>query len=592
MPARVKSRLEESRKIFNEDPLLLNGKNQESYGKLILKNLLVNRTITTSVPWFVDLHDEESRGRFLKRRPPVPRRPSSKLVEKYQHAFRERSNELSRSQTKALQRITMLANGSFTARRGTVKGNDNSRTAGSGEGGNKNYRDHDAALRGFRDKKQKALFKKRFRVAAIGHRVRISRLEDTSYLNEVLVGLSKLKERPVAALYEASIDDELGRTRVRQEPCPIRAWEAAVVTNVSNALRRQSQIVLLPEFALPPGRQLQDKDDKLIEQQLRQLSSDAKYDHFLMAGTRHESKYNRGFILANQRHKVSDDWWHYKAASAKSLHENVMGPYGERIPTYMTKLDNLESEQNVAIAVGVCYDAFDPTMFLNLLVQAFKHGNDNVRHFLLVPSFNPSSDLVALLRDFSFLSRCIVVYVNALHGDAEMFISGFSVTDFADRSGEIVRAINAKIRELHRTNKNETSKFSRGVTRGQRYARDDAETERVRKRLAGIKALTNLRDSLLSQRARGSFKHIITYEPCPQCGSHTEEDYCRKDTLYFNIDPGLIGALDMFRSSPYFGDDRFLPEPFWPNEMQESVKWVEDRVNRRREEYGEPLTNV
>jgi len=71
--------------------------------------------------------------------------------------------------------------------------------------------------------------------------------------------------------------------------------------------------------------------------------------------------------------------------------------------------------------------------------------DDEIRpRMMLVPSFNTSIDFVALLRDLSFLSRSMVVYVNGLHGDAKMYICGFAVSDFTERSR--VDAIRGQLR--------------------------------------------------------------------------------------------------------------------------------------------------
>jgi predicted amidohydrolase len=580
MTARADSRLKESDRIFGDDPLLLAQENQEKYRNLILKNLLINRTLATSIPWFIDLHSDRSRQLFLKRRPSVPPRPSEQLVARYYESYRDRT-PLRDDEKAELQKITMLADAKLTNRR---KPRPPDAELTDDEKKQTFYSDHDTAEKDFKDEASLNKFRNRFRIATIGHRVRISKLDNACYLNEVLYGLREHADAGLRVIREPRDNedkDQLGRTRIRQGQSIVQTWEEAIEKNISKALDRRSQIILLPEFALPPALPMGES----IESKLRKLSTAAKYDHFLQAGTRHETRYNRGLVLSNQGGGVCQDWWHYKAASAKGLHENIMGPYGEKIPTYVTELDNLAGERKVAISVAVCYDAFDPTMFLSLLLQAFKHEADNMRHLLLVPSFNPSSDFVALLRDFSFLARCIVVYVNALHGDAEMFISGFSTTDFADKSDEIINGLDSAIAQLQNTNIARTNEFSaRATTRGS-DGKDAEEQLADRIRRQRLRALTNLSTSLrLSQRDE-VFKHIVTYEACPRCGQHADGDYCRKDTLYFNIDASLIGALDIFRSSDYFDERDILPEPYWESQVRESVKWQQERIKRRRSEY-------
>lgn len=576
MTDRKESRLRESQAIFDNDPLLLKSDSHEKYRKLILKNLLVNRTLATSVPLLVDLHDPDSCKFFLKRWPSPPQPPSAALAQRYYDTYKTRIR-LDKAEMDELQKVTMLANAKLTDRRGRVPP--------GAPGGNPAtqvfYKDHDAAESDFETDKAKEQFRNRFRIATIGHRVRISKLENASYLNEDLYGLRSHFETGLPVIREPKERTQLGRTRRRPDLAALDAWEGAVERNVANALKRRSQIILLPEFALPPAR----PDGDSIAGRLRELSLAAGYNHFIQAGTRHEGRHNRGLVLCNDKGSVCPDWWHYKAASAKGLHENIMGPYGEKIPTYRAKVDNLAAERTIAISVAVCFDAFDPTMFLTLLLNAFKHTGDNMRHVLLVPSFNPSSDFVAMLRDFSFLAQCIVVYVNALHGDSELFISGFSATDFADRSPEIINSIETTLAELQAANMDATDDFSNQATRLTAHSRSPAEREKDDERQKQIKALTNLRACLLLSQQDGAFKHVITCECCPNCDEHKQGDHCERDTLYFNIDPALIGALDIFRSSNYFDEKKILPEPYWQAEIKESVGWLNARVKRLQEEY-------
>ena len=131
------------------------------------------------------------------------------------------------------------------------------------------------------------------------------------------------------------------------------------------------------------------------------------------------------------------------------------------------------------IGIAVCYDAFDPTTFLSLLIQARTDGSDHVPKILLVPSFNPSRDFVALLRDLSFLARCAVVYVNALHGDAEMFVCGFSITDFANRPSEMIAMVEAEAQDYRKRIDDEQKRYDALVEAKLSHRRNRIEKREV-----------------------------------------------------------------------------------------------------------------
>jgi hypothetical protein len=53
-------------------------------------------------------------------------------------------------------------------------------------------------------------------------------------------------------------------------------------------------------------------------------------------------------------------------------------------------------------------------------------------YFRVSLSYRQHMAFTALLRDLSFTSRSIVIYVNDLHEEAKMSIGGFAVSDFGE----------------------------------------------------------------------------------------------------------------------------------------------------------------
>ncbi|WP_192581675.1 hypothetical protein, partial [Micromonospora sp. AMSO12t] len=133
-------------------------------------------------------------------------------------------------------------------------------------------------------------------------------------------------------------------------------------------------------------------------------------------------------------------------------------------------------------------------------------------HIILVPSFNPSDDFVELLRDLSFLTGAVVVYVNSLHGDARVFIAGCAVGAVLDGGGATLLAkMEEHLDTMQAVRKAAPEDIDRARKSGDRHL-----AEQLRKRSTLYRDLTpvlkDLRSSLKDVIDRGGLDHIITVE--------------------------------------------------------------------------------
>jgi hypothetical protein len=570
------------RRIFGDDPLLLKEQSQLDYGRAMLEHILLHRPLTTSRPQAVDLHSNESRREFMEHaNPSAPPPPDPDLEARYweKRRLRERMDE---ADLKKLRNTTMVSDSTTTKSR-----IDNA------------FRNHQE-IEGSLPPEQKEAFARRLRIAAVGYRVKVSRIPNQGHFQEELCFLPGIVDAPVPGITEYYCNSQLGRTHPLQYPERVRRWTNAVVSNINTALERKSQIVLLPEFGLPspltpPDERAHDASarggqqsevDEVVDA-IKDASVRATRDHFLFAGTRHEERYNRGLIFSKRAGDVADEWWHYKAASARGLGENIMGPFGTKLPSYTTNIDFLTDEASITVAV--CYDTYDPTMFLNLTLDGVFAVKDFIPRIILVPSFNPSDDFVELLRDLSFVARCTVIYVNGLHGDARMFVCGFALADFANHLGEVMESAKKRRVELVEEIRLESDDFAHKRVAERGVARTRAAGRKTSYKRKSLESLERLLLDLQEFESRRDLDNIITIEHCPKCasGGHTEDDLqCSRDILYYNIDVSLIRSLTRFRFG-YFGNDDFLPEPFRWDRLDEARKQRE-RAQATREETDEP----
>jgi predicted amidohydrolase len=416
----------------------------------------------------------------------------------------------------------------------------------------------------------------RLRIAAVGFRVKISRLTNQGYLNEDLAVCDTIS-RGIVGLPDSDELAQLGRS-VRLPFTGEDKWAGTIEAHVERALARGSHVVLLPEFALPSATA------RAIEKRLCQACDrvNQEQDHFVFAGSRHEGAYNRGLIVSKRDNAVRDAW-HYKLASAKALGENILGPHGDQFPSYSLRLTLAHGGYaQIEIMVAICYDAFDPTTFLNLVLSSASHERNYQERIILVPSFNHSREFVELLRDLSFLAECPVVYVNGLHGDARMFICGFDVCDIRQQqSVALVERLNETVRDLEGRLFEENERYRRECASDPSYTRSPEQREEVASWKHRVEELKTLREHVSILLAAGALDRIITVEGCNACirQSHLDDYNCPADILYYNIDMGLIHALADFRRK-YFKAE-LLPKPFHAANLEEAARKME-KIRRRR----------
>jgi hypothetical protein len=228
------------------------------------------------------------------------------------------------------------------------------------------YAEHDDAKKELR--RARSSLDKRIRIAAVGYRVRISAIPEQALLGEQLCPLAPIKDQPIAeGLREAVGIGEIGRTRA-PDGSDVQEWADTVVRYIEHAHRRKSHVIVLPEFTMPVA----DKSKPPFDERLAGACASAQYDHFIFGGSRHEGGYNRGMVFQTKSKTPNQKWsWHYKVASARTLGENILGPSHNMIASYPSYI-NLPDKRAVdlAISIALCYDAFDPSVFLGLVRQA------------------------------------------------------------------------------------------------------------------------------------------------------------------------------------------------------------------------------
>jgi predicted amidohydrolase len=514
--------------LFKKDPLLLSDKNQKKYCDLLLNNILENRTIHTSEAVEFDLHKPSDHAKFERKVRTDTPSLSSKAVDDYRNAYLQRKPIPKTSILNKLKSVSMVMNPRATQKRIAA------------------YTEHDAAATEL-DGAGSSL-DKRIRIAAIGYRVRISAIPEQALLGEELCMLAPADDKPVTEKLPETIGvRELGRTH--ETKCSdAEEWADTVAAYIKHAHRRKSHVIFLPEFTMPVA----NAERPSFDQRLARLCADAKYDHFLFGGSRHEGAYNRGLVFQTKDKVLNEKWaWHYKIASARTLGENILGPHHNKVASYSSYI-NLPDKRTVdlAISIALCYDAFDPSVFLSLVRQGRELTSEQWQTVILVPSFNPSEVFVALLRDLSFVTRSTVVYVNGLHGNAKMFICGFAISDLAGNVDRIKVMIAAAEKTLE--------KRRRGIREGKAGRLRRVELTALQQR---TDALTSLHDSLSALAGARGFDHMITVESCPECAAkdrtHRRLSHCERDVMYYNIDPKLVLALRRFRED--YIDDRHLP---------------------------------
>lgn len=566
--------------IFEDDPLLLDTRSQQTYGRTLLRNLLIGRTLVTGIPDVVDLHAYDS-SKLDERLVYDPPGPPKGLQEAYvtHRIQRTAMAGVPQGHLDALELITMAAKGERTGRRLRDLTDEKQRVRKRFATLQKAEQD----LKGSRSR-----LDHRLRIAAIGHRVKISKLAAKAYLGEDLCALPELprNEHEIEGLPDKGGFRQLGRTTLAPTGSKDR-WRETICRHIGKAVEHGSHLVVVPEFALPPG----GDEGADLEKQLRQCSEPAdgghRHDHFVFAGSRHEGGSNRGMLFHLKDRKLQGHThWHYKVASARSLGENILGPFSDESPSYTASIDLNGRKIAVNVTIAICYDSFDPSTFLSLVLHSVNRIELFRHRIILVPSFNPSRQFVEFLRDLSFLTMSAVVYVNSLHGDAKMFIAGFAVSDIADETGtRLVAGLNRKLDEVQALHQAALETIGKRMAQGQTKAADKArrKASQLEKR---EEALIGLCDALARLEKDGGLDHLITVESCKRCEDkdedHEHDGDCYSDILYYNIDLRLLDALSRFRKLYFRVDETFLPEPFRRGPLAKVKKDLEKRVAKRR----------
>lgn len=558
-------------RIFSADPLLIDEDSRRQYSAALLKHLLITRAISATRNEEIDLRIGHIRQEFLSRSTgPFP--PLDRIaVDAYAERRRDRA-EVERPLFDALKNHTIVSNGLRTADRKLRSQNP----AGSDGAGKKRYASHQDALDELPVETAPSSIGNRLRIATIGYRVTVSLDPNRAHCDEELATLDEPKQAFIQGLPEPSRIAELGRTRLIGDR---DRWERKIKRYIKHALSRQPHLVVLPEFALPPrdGSGLQEPGPDLEESLspyhagLKEICHCDGGDHFMFAGSRHEGPYNRGLVLSKVGTHMCAGWWHYKNAPAKGMGENILARHGRKAPTYMMTTKIADLDVTLAIMVAICYDAFDPTTFLNLILQS-RQTSQEVISVILVPSFNISDDFVALLRDLSFLARCVVVYVNGLHGDARVYAYGVAITDIADHFAVIKEKVESEYDAVVKKIAADVKRVTEAPSKNEQAKQDELFPAWQAMRTALKAFRTDLNDWEESRAC----EHMITIER-GQPPLDPVEGYAADDILYYNIDVAMLGGLAQFRNA-FFFQDKFLPDAFHESTITEALEQLRLRA--------------
>lgn len=552
--------------IFEADPFLIKRESQSKYGEVLLKNILLGRTKLSPL---ANMKDLSSPSLSPPQAPlaPAPQNAAD-LRDKYSTERIQRRSLLNEKERTLLKKYTMVSKGEETSRR--LRGAHK-----SGAQRRAKFLSHNMAAQAL-DKRGTSIGK-RLLIATVGIRVKISKRTGEAFFGE---DLCMMEPPPSPANFPGLPDvfglPQLGRTKVAPS-APAGHWErwmGTVTSHIKTALKSGSHIVVLPEFALPP-----DKDEQSVEERIRAeicgTTGAPPASQFVFAGTRHDGGANRGLVLQLKdgtcTHAAE---WHYKTASARALKENILGPQSEDSATYVVDLDIGGESQQVHITIAICYDSFDPSMFLSLVLQSYKKVPLATPRIILVPAFNPSPKFVELLRDLSFLTRSVVVYVNSLHGDARAFIAGVSVKNLIDQTEDsLLGQIDAHIEQLEKKQdilrKEKAAAQRQFSISGDESARNTLSANKV-----DLIEAREFRSNMESLFATHCLDHLITVERCDSCErqSHTDDFGCNSDILYYSIDTDLLAVLLEWHGSYVKRDEAFLPLPLRTKELLNAVK--------------------
>ena len=520
--------------IFQEDPLLLNDFSLRVYAKSLLRHTLVFRSAIAEKTGTDDPPDMNGLDPDLFDADRV-----AELYRRYSASISKRTRLWLEPKDEAfLRKVTMKSDGGRTNNRLTPSIPKVSVTdEATGD----------------------------IRIAAVGYRVKMARTE-SPHFEECLGPLNITEGSPILD-GEAVTYGLAGRTQVLDREKRLRSWWQEIQKLLHLSLESNADIVFFPEFALPPDETSSDGNGALTAEEVFKsaVRDDGKDDCLVFSGTRHEGLYNRGLVLQKETGNVGSASWHYKIASARNLRENIITDSDHKIKKYKLKYE-LKSKVNVnsgdpdqyaEILIPICYDTFDPSIFQSYLHAALRGEDDTIRIFL-VPSFNPSQDFIALLRDLSFLTQSVIVYLDALHGDSYMFICGFDMHDFAyqNRRETLIKSVANRCESLSAQLK-EIKRCSELANRlGKHFTADEVSHHKKIRRQETV--IRDLHGKLERHAASGTFENIVKTFKSRTGLPSSEVKISLEDVLIYDLDLGFVHDLMEFRER-YFEAEEYLP---------------------------------
>jgi predicted amidohydrolase len=240
-----------------------------------------------------------------------------------------------------------------------------------------------------------------------------------------------------------------GEDRYRQDQW-IRRNEWAI----DEALKAGANVICLGEFDFPPhdieGTVNPPGESASAIERHRQWITDRLMQHgkstLVFAGSSHEWT-DHGCVNTGEVFIADDDGrglrvhheQHRKRVAAGGLREVLTQVTSPILPYFGTSLGN--------IAVLICIDAFDPGVIMSMVASS--RGIDRIG-MILVPSYNPSEQLVLSCQQLSYLANCCVVYVNAMrtarHDKAQAFLSGIRLRTWHAQLENIVEMVKSRVR--------------------------------------------------------------------------------------------------------------------------------------------------
>jgi predicted amidohydrolase len=233
-------------------------------------------------------------------------------------------------------------------------------------------------------------------------------------------------------------------------------WIARNQAAIDKALNAGAHVVCLGEFDFPP---IDDTCDIAISQALNKKHKDWIVERLnrhakpalVFGGSSHV--WDANGACSNIGHIFTCDaevtgggmkareHVYEKRISAKSLGESVAQSSTPTLTYFGTSY--------ARIAVLICVDAFDPGIVTSIMANSRDDNIDRVG-IILVPSYNPSKQLVRSCQQLSYLANCIVVYVNAFehanHDRGQVFLSGIPLKTWKSQLENVEKLLGQQVK--------------------------------------------------------------------------------------------------------------------------------------------------